>query len=72
MKNEVRFYGLSKEEAKACEELVVNMRLEAIKKKAHEEAVEGFRYSVQALIDSVGLAEAKQIIRQMNRELREL
>ena len=70
--NTVKFYGLTEEEAKACRDLILNMREEARKKKAHEEALEGFRYSVQALVDAVGLEEAKQIVREINRELRGL
>jgi len=70
--NAVKFYGLTKEETEACRDLILNMREEARKKKAHEEALEGFRYSVQALVDAVGLEEAKQIVREINRELRGL
>lgn len=70
--NAIKFYGLTKEEAEACRDLILNMREEARKKKAHEEAIEGFRCSVQALVDAVGLEEAKQIIRKTNRELRGL
>lgn len=70
--NEVKFYGVTKEEAEACRDLILNMREEARKKKAYEEALEGFRYSVQSLVDAVGLVEAKQIIREINRELRGL
>lgn len=70
--NEVKFYGMTKEEEEACRNLILNMREEARKKKEHEEALKGFRHSVQALIDMSGLEEAKRIVREMNRELRGL
>ena len=66
------FYDMTKEEVEACRDLVLNMREEASKKKAHEEALERFHDSVRTLVDAVGLVEAKQIVREINRELREL
>ena len=67
--NEVKFYGMTKEEEEACRNLILNMREEARRKKEYE-ALKGFRHSVQALIDMFGLEEAKRIVREMNRELR--
>ena len=66
------FYDMTKEETEACRNLVLNMREEARKKKVHEEALERFRNSAQTLVDAVGLVEAKQIVREINRELRGL
>ena len=66
------FYDMTKEETEACRNLVLNMREEASKKKAHEEALGRFHDSVQTLVDAVGLVEAKQIVREINRELRGL
>lgn len=70
--NEVKFYGMTKEEEGACRNLILNMREEARKKKEHEEALKKFRHSVQTLIDTSGLEEAKRIVREVNRELRGL
>ena len=68
----IDYVNLTPEEIDACVELVAKMREEARKKKAYQDALEGFRSSVQSLVDVVGLAVAKRIIRETNRELREL
>lgn len=66
----IKGYTLTKEEAEACLELVQKMRAE----REHERLValhhQLFEDLVTTTIDAIGIVETKQIIRDINRNLR--
>ncbi len=61
----------TREEIDLVNKTLLEYREQKRKEKAYQDALEGFEYAIQALIDAVGLADAKRILRHYNRELRE-
>ena len=68
----IKDYTLTKEETEACLELVQKMRAE----REHERMValhrQLFEDLVTSTIDAIGVVNTKQIIRSINRELRDV
>jgi len=61
----------TREEIDLVNKTLLEYREQKQKEKAYQDALENFEYAIQALIDAVGLADAKRILRHYNRELRE-
>lgn len=62
--------NLTKEEARACWDLITKMREEKRKEEAIRQNKEHLEDVVTATIDAIGLEETKRIIRDINRNLR--
>lgn len=66
------FATLSKDEIAACLEVVEKMRAEKKKAADIEEAKTKIHKEVNEILDKIGIEETKKIIRQINRELRDM
>jgi len=66
----IKGYTLTKEEIEACLELVQKMRAEREKEIAYNLHLQQFEDLTMASIDAIGLTQTKQIVRQINRQLR--
>ena len=63
---------LSHDEIAACRELVEKMRAEKKKVADIEEAKTKIYKEINESLDKIGIEETKKIIRQINRELRDM
>jgi hypothetical protein len=63
---------LSEDEIAACLEVVEKMRAEKKKMAEIEEAKTKIHKEVNEALDKIGIEETKKIIRQINRELRDM
>ena len=63
---------LTKEEEKACLELIEKMREEEERKQKLQKTKNEISFAIAAAISEIGLEETKKIIRQINRELRDM
>lgn len=62
--------NLTKEEVRACWDLITKMREEKRKEEAIQKNKEHLEDVVTATIDAIGLEETKRIVRDINRNLR--
>lgn len=62
----------TKEEALAVNELLLKMREEKRKSKRRQQVKMNISFEISNAIAEMGLSEVKNIVRELNRELREL
>lgn len=62
--------NLTKEEIRACWDLITKMREEKRKEEAIQKNKEHLEDVITATIDAIGLEETKRIVRDINRNLR--
>lgn len=65
-------FALSEDEAAACMELVQKMREEKERKEKIQKTKNEISFAIAAAIPEIGMEEVKRIVRELNRELREL
>lgn len=73
MENNVFFImPKTKEEALAVNELLSKMREQRLKEEQRQKAKMAISFEISNAIAEIGLPEVKNIVRELNRELREL
>lgn len=70
--NVLNGYTLTSKETKACLELISKMRAKEARERLVNEHTHAIWYKINQSIDAIGLEETKRIVRQLNRELREI
>lgn len=65
-------YLLTEKETKACIELIRQMRAEEEHKRLVQKRKTSISFEISASINEIGLDETKKIVRELNRELKDL
>lgn len=68
----MEIYNLSADEVAACMELVQKMREEKAREEKIQKTKNEISFVIAAAIPEIGIEEVKKIVRELNRELREL
>jgi hypothetical protein len=63
---------LTEDEKKACIELIQKMEAEKEKEEKLQKTKNEISFAIAAAIPEIGIEEVKRIVRELNRELREL
>lgn len=66
----MRTLEVTEDEYKVCVEWIKKMRAERERERAYELHCQQFEDLTTATIDAIGLEQTKQIVRQINRQLR--
>ncbi len=66
----MRMIEVTEDEYKECVEWIKKMRAEREKERAYELHRQQFEDLTMATVDAIGLTQTKQIVRQINRQLR--
>lgn len=69
---EIKGYLLTEEETEACLAIIKKMREERAKQAAIQKCKHAISSQIADSISTIGLEETKKIVRELNREIREL